>query len=150
MPATGKAIIGKLCKAYIDVDGDIAGPTWVEAPKIQGLSKTSSRNLAEIAERGEDDVLVLPSHINREISFELTRRPGDTVYDTLENAFEDGTKVGVAIMTGGIAVSGSRGYQAEVYVTQFDDDQGHEGTTVSVTVRPAADYTTAPAHVAIA
>jgi hypothetical protein len=55
----------------------------------------------------------------------------------------------VAVMTGAIATAGSNGYQAEVYVTQFDDDQGHESTTRAVTLRPAADYVTAPAFVEI-
>jgi hypothetical protein len=149
MSATGNPIHGKLCKAYVDVDGSIATPTWVEAGKIQGLTKTEGRNVVEIAERAEDEVLVLLSHKTREISFELTRRPGNAVYDAIEDAFEAGTKIGVAIMSGGIAVVGSRGYQAEVYVTQFDDDQGHESSTRAVTLRPAADYTTAPAHVEI-
>lgn len=149
MAVTGKPKIGKARKLYIDVDGDIAIPTWDEAGKIQGLTKSFSKNLAEIEERGEDDVLVMPGHNPREISFELTVRPGDAIYDALETAFETNAKVGAAIMSGDITNSGERGYQAEVYVTGWSDDEAHTNTAVSVTVRPAADYDTPPAFVEI-
>lgn len=148
--ADGSARLGRTRKLYIDADGDIAIPTWVEAGKIQGLTHNRSRNVAEIEERDEDDVLVLPANLNREISFDLTFRPGNTTYDTIEAAFEAGTKIGVAVMSGDIAASGERGIQAEVYVTQFNTDEAHTSSAVAVTVRPAGDYATAPAFVEIA
>lgn len=150
MALTGKPKIGKLKKFYIDVDGDIAAPTWVEVGTIQGLTKNSGRNVAELEERGEEEVLVMLGHKTREVTFQLTCRPGSTTYDAIEDAFENGTKIGIAAMTGPIATVGERGYQAEVYVTQFDDDQGHTNSAIAVTVRAAADYDTAPAHVEIA
>ena len=150
MAATGAPILGKLCRAYVEPTATIEGGTWEELGRIQGLTKNGSRNVAEIAEREEEEVLVLVSHKTREISFDITRRPGSAGYDAVEAAFEGGTKIGLTVLTGDIEDADSRGYQAEVYVTQFDDDQGHEATTVSVTCRPAADYTTAPAAIGIA
>lgn len=147
MAVTGKPKLGKARKLYIDVDGDIASPTWVEAGKIQGLSKSYSHNVAEIEERDEEEALVLLGHKVREITFELTVRPGNAVYDAIEDAFENQTKLGAAIFSGAIATSGERGYQAEVYVTNWDDDEAHTNSTVSITIRPAADYVTAPAFV---
>ncbi|MGC1272796.1 MAG: hypothetical protein WBC44_03750 [Planctomycetaceae bacterium] len=146
----GAAIIGKNRKLYVDVDGSLATPMWVEAGKIQGATKNSSRNVAEIEERAEEDVLVLLGHKSREVTFQLTFRPGDTTYDAIEDAYENGTKLGIAVMSGTITEVGQRGYQAEVYVTQFDDDQANTGSAVGVTVRPCADYVTAPAFVEIA
>lgn len=149
MAVTGKPTIGKARKFYVDVDGSIAVPTWVLAGKIQGLSMNSSHNVAEIEERGESDVLVLPGHKTREISLQLTHRPGDATFDAIQDAYENQTKLGVAVMSGLITNVGERGYQAEVYVTQFDDDQGHTNSAIAVTLRPAADYVTAPAFVEI-
>lgn len=150
MPATGGAVIGKNCKLYIVADGDLSGtPTWAESGKVQGVNSNSSYNLAEIEERDQDDVLVLPGHRTREVTFQLTFRPGDTIFDAIQDAYEDATKIGVAVMSGAIDDVGQRGYQAEVYVTQFDHDQSNTASSVAVTLRPAADYTTAPAFVEI-
>ncbi len=147
MALTGKVKLGKARKLYIDVDGDIAIPTWVEAGKIQGLSKSYGHNVAEIEERDVEDVTVMLGHKTREISFELTVRPGDAVYDAIEDAFENQTKIGVAVFSGPIATSGERGFEAEAYVTDWSDDEAHTNSSVSITLRPAADWDTAPAFV---
>jgi len=149
MVQAGTPINGRLCKAYLDVDGSIASPTWVELGKIQGAGKTSQRDLAEVKERVLDETTVLLGHNTKEFTLQLTRRPADTNYDTLEDAHESGAKVGIALMTGTITEVGQRGFQGECYVTGFDDDQGHDSTMVTVTLRPCADYTTAPAIVEI-
>ena len=144
------ARIGRLHMFYVDADGDIATPTWVLYGKIQGANRTQQRDVAEIKERDLDETLVMLGHKNREITLPITKRPGDTNYDILEAAFESGAKVGIAMMTGPIATSGERGYQAEMYVTGFDDDEAHDATTINVTLRPCGDYVTAPAFVQIA
>lgn len=149
MAVTGTPRIGKARKCYLDIDGDIASPTWVELGKIQGLSKNYGRNLAELEERDVDDVTVMPGHMNREVTIELTHRPGNTSFDAIQDAHEAGSKIGLAIMSGVITNAGEVGYQAEFYVTGWDDDEAHTNSTVSVTVRPAADFTTAPAFVQI-
>lgn len=149
MAQTGGPINGRLCKLYLDVDGSIASPTWVELGKVQGAAKTSQRDLAEVKERVFDETTVLLGHNTKEFTVQLTRRPADTNYDTIEDAHESGAKVGIALMTGTITEVGQRGFQGEVYITGFDDDQSHDSTTVNVTFRPAADYTTAPAIVEI-
>jgi len=145
-----QARIGRLHKFYIDADGDIATPTWVEYGEIQSGSRSSQRKVAEVEERGIDETTVMLGHKGREISLTVTKRPGNTNYDLLQTAYEDGGKVGVAMMTGPIATSGEQGYQAEMYVTGFDADESNESTSAAVTLRPCADYTTAPDLVEIA
>lgn len=145
----GEAKIGRLHKFYVDADGDIAIPTWVEYGEIQGASRTGQRDVAEVKERGIDETLVMLGHKNREISLPITKRPGNANFDILQTAYEDGSKVGVAMMTGEITTVGEQGYQAEMYVTGFDDDQAHDATMAQVTLRPCADYTTAPDFVEI-
>lgn len=146
----GEARIGRLHKLYVDADGDISSPTWVEYGEIQGGNKNRGRDTAEVKERASPETLVMLGHISTEISLTLTKRPGNTNYDLVEAAAETGAKIGIAMMSGDIATSGERGYQAEMYVTQFDDDQSNDSTTVSVTLRPCADYATAPDFVEVA
>lgn len=143
------ARIGRLHKMYIDADGDIETPTWVEYGEIQGASRTGGRDVAEVKERAIDETLVMLGHKTREISLTVTKRPSNTNFDLLQAAYESGGKVGVAMMTGTITTAGEQGFQSECYVTQFDDDQAHDSTTCTVTLRPCADYTTAPDFVEI-
>lgn len=147
--SAGAAINGRVQKLYIDVDGDIATPTWVEYGKIQGASLNGPRDVSEIKERDVEETTVLLGHKNRELSLSVTRRPGHTTYDVLQDAYETGSKVGVALMTGTITEVGQRGYQAEMKVTGWDDDQAHDNSAISVTLRPAADFVTPPAFVEI-
>lgn len=147
----GEARIGRLHKLYVDADGAIDGnnAVWVEYGKIQGASRTGQRDVAEVKERDEEDTLVMLGHKNREISLTVTKRPGNNTYDLLQTAFEDGSKIGIAMMTGNINNSGEQGYQAEMYVTGFDDPEENDSTMNNVTLRPAADYATAPDFVEV-
>lgn len=150
MALTGTLKIGRLHKLYVEASADLVSPTWVEYGKIQGASRTQQRDVAEVKERDLEETLVELGHINREITLQISRRPGLTsTYDILEAAFESGANVGIAMMTGTITTAGERGYQAEMKVTGFDDDQAHDSTMVAVTLRPAASYTTAPDFVEV-
>ena len=149
MPS-GEALQGRLHKLYIDPAGDMTTPTWTEYGKIQGGGQTSGRDVSELKERDTDETTVLLGHRNNEQSLTITRRHGNTQFDALRTAHINGSKISIAMMTGTITDSGERGYQAEMYVTQFDDDQSHESNSISVTLRPAADYVVAPGYVTIA
>jgi len=148
MAQTGAPILGKNCRLYHS-SAVLSSASWTEVGKIQGLNKTQGKDVAEIKERGLNETVVLPGHVTREVSFQLTRRPGNTQYDAIADAFENGTKICLAVMTGTITEEGQRGYQAMWHVTQFDDDQAHDSTAVNVTIRPAADYGSGDAPVAV-
>lgn len=136
--------IGAIEKLYYDADGDIAIPTWVELDKIQGASITSQRDVVEIKERALLETLTMNAHKSREITFQLTRRNSDADFKALQDAYEADTLLGFAVATGDIATSGTRAWIGEARITGWDDDQSHDSSTIAVTVRPAADYTTAP------
>ncbi|WP_437230401.1 hypothetical protein SH661x_001948 [Planctomicrobium sp. SH661] len=149
----GAPQLGKNCRAYYSL-APLAAPTWVHGGKIQGLSKTQGRDVAEVKERDLNETTVLRGHMTREVSMTLTRRPGDTFYDLILAAAEaeDGSGdeiVVLALMNGPITTAGVDGYMAEFVVTQLDDDQAHDSTSLSVTLRPSANYTTAPMAVVI-
>jgi hypothetical protein len=149
MALTGAGEVGFIEEVYYDADGDIASPTWVLMPGVQDVQVSSQSNKSEIAVRNEDFVGVVPTHKVVSITVTLTKRNGDTNYDALREAHFSNTKIGVAAMTGPVATVGEKGFQAEAYVTGWDDDGAHEGNSVSVTIEPAANATTAADYVTI-
>lgn len=149
--ADGALIIGRLHKLYIEPVSDLEAPTWVEYGEIQGATRTQQRDVAEVKERNFLETTVELGHLNTEVTLQISRRPGlTTTFDVLEAAARSGDNVGIAMMTGGITEPGERGYQAEMKVVGFDDDQAHDSTMVSVTLRAAASRDTDPAYVEIA
>jgi hypothetical protein len=122
----------------------------VEYGEIQGATRTQQRDVAEVKERNFLETTVELGHLNTEITLQISRRHGNANYDVLEAAARSGASVGVAMMTGTITDVGERGYQAEMKVVGFDDDQAHDSTMVSVTLRASATRVTDPAYVTIA
>lgn len=148
MALTGDVKIGRLHKLYIEPSADLALPSWVEYGKIQGANKTGQKDRSEIKERDLAITTEISGHRKDEITLTLTKRPGNTEYDALEDAAQgDNIKIGIALMTGDIATPGERGFQAEMIVVGWDDDQAHDNSTVQVTLAPSANYVTAPAFV---
>lgn len=150
MALAGAGEVGYVEEIYYDADGDIASPTWVLMPGVSDVQVTSSKNEAEIAERNVYVVGVVPTHMNWSVSVTIEKRNGETSYDLLRAAYEDNTKIGVAVMTGLVATVGEKGFQCEAYITGWDDDGAHEGHTASLTIKPAAPATTAADYVTIA
>lgn len=144
MALTGIPVIGKSMIAYYDADGDIAVPVWVAIGKAAGTAVEFDRDVAEVKERDEDDTTVLLGHINRTMTLEMARRPDNAIYDIIEAAAENGTKIGMAFYTGAIATQGHRGWAGEVYITASSDPQGHTDVIRTYTVRPCAAWITAP------
>lgn len=149
MALAGAGEVGFIEEIYYDADGDIASPTWVLIPGVQDVQVSASKNVSEIAERNVPEIGVVPTHTSREITVTITKKNGNTNYDALKAAFEDNTKIGVAAMTGPVATAGEKGFQAEAYIVGWDDDGAHEGNSVSITIRPAANATTAADYVTI-
>ncbi len=151
MALEGKALLGRLHRFYIEPTADLETPVWEEYGKLQGANRGGARDVSEIKERDLIDTTVLLGHRNTEISLTITRRPGNDQFDALEAAAnaDPPQKVGIAMMTGDITEPGERGFMAEMYVTQWDDDQAHDSNAIAVTLRPAADYDTAPEFVEI-
>lgn len=149
MAVSGAGEIGFIEEIYYDADGDIASPTWVAFPGVQDVQQTSSKNVSEIAERNVPVIGVIPTHTNFEVSVTITKKNGNASYDALRAAYEDNTKIGIAAMTGPVATVGEKGFQCEAYIVGWDDDGSHEGNNATLTIRPAANPTTAADYVTI-
>ena len=149
MPVSGAGEVGYVEEIYYDADGDIATPTWVQITGVVDVQENSTKNKAQVMVRNTAEAGVIPTHTVRSFDVTLTKRNGETVYDALKAAYEDNTKIGIAVMTGPIATTGEKGFQAEAYITQWNNDGSHEGHTVSITIEPAANATTAADYVTV-
>lgn len=144
----GRVVPGKKLKLYIDPDG-VGESSWAEASKIGNVKRNGSWSEGEVAERDSKYTGVVLGHLTEEITVELTRRPGNTVYDAIMAAMAAGTYIGVAIADGPIATAGTKAFEADMNVLSRDDDQGHTGTTISISLKLAAESPTAPAEVVV-
>lgn len=144
----GKIVLGEKCKLYLDELG-VGEGTWAEVDRVGDVSLSQSHNEVEINERAIDEVGVVLGKKNRELTFQLTRRPGNEIYDAFLLAFRTKAIVGMAVMSHGILLGGAQGYQADMYVTKFDDNQATGGAIVDVALKRAADSDTAPADVTV-
>ena len=149
MAVSGAGELGYTEEIYYDADGSIAIPTWVLIPGVVDVQQNSSKNKADIAERNVPVVGVEVTHTVYSVDVTITKRNGNTNYDALRAAYEAGTRIGIAVMSGPVATSGEKGFQAEAYITSWSDDGAHEGNTVSLTFEPAANPTTAASVVTI-
>lgn len=143
MALAGAGEVGFTEEIYYDADGDIASPTWVLIPGVQDVQESSTYNKAEIAVRNVDVVGVVPTHEVYSVDVTITKKNGHTDYDALRAAYQAKTKIGVAVMSGPIATVGEKGFQAEAYITAWNNDGSHEGSAVTITIEPAANATTA-------
>lgn len=150
MALTGLGEIGYTEEIYYDADGNIATPTWVLIPGVQDVQENSSLNESEFAERNVPVIGVVPTHETYSVDVIISRRNGETSYDALRAAYRARTKIGLAVMSGPIATVGEKGFQCEAYITGWNSDGSHEGNNATLTIKPAANPTTAAALVTVA
>lgn len=150
MALTGLGEIGYTEEIYYDADGDIASPTWVLIPGVQDVQEDSSMNVSEFAERNVPVIGVEVTHENYSVDVTISKRNGETSFNALRTAYRARTKIGLAVMSGPIATVGESGFQCEARITAWKPDGSHEGNSAVITIRPAANPTTAAAFVTVA
>lgn len=141
----GEVVPGQIAKLYYDVDGSIASPTWVEVTCTSGVQISSEWVESTVVCRSPRIELVKNCHQRVTITVKMPRKPGNTIFNNFAAAFRAGSKIGIAAMSGDISAdTGDYGWQFEALVTGMNDDQEHTSNEVTFTIRPDADYTTAP------
>lgn len=149
MALSGAGEIGYTEEIYYDADGDIASPTWALMPGVMDVQENSTKNESEIAERNVATIGYEVTHTVYSVDVTLAKRNGDSDYDALKAAYEDNTRIGLAVMTGPVATVGEKGFQCEAFITAWNNDGSHEGNSVTLTLKPAANPTTAADFVTI-
>lgn len=152
--ATGKIKIGKDTLVYYsaNITGALDARTWVLYGKVQDVKKKTSYAKIEVTEYDSPDIKHLRGHRTTEITLKISRRPGNSGYDALEDAHEAGTPIGLAFVTHGAAIdeTGARGWWGDVEIFEWDEDTSKEGTTVDLNFGLTANSALAPATFTVA
>lgn len=129
--------LGIDAKAYYSTTG--VGGTWVLLPIIGDVRIPLQHGEAEVKDRSSSWTKVLVGLKNASVTFRLTRRTGNAVYEVLRDAWINRTKLGFAFMSEAIATVGSEGLQADMVIVGFDlAEPDEEAATVEVTLKPSA------------
>jgi len=131
-------LVGVDAKLYFCAAGIGGSPAWTEVTGVRNLKLNHSRGEADVSTRGGGGwKATAPALIDASIDFDLVYDPDDAAVVALEEAFFAGTLVGLAVMSGPVAVAGSRGLWADCAILKFERDEGLEAAlTVAVTAKP--------------
>lgn len=138
---------GKDGRFYIATDDDIDGtPTWTELTIVEDVEQDSTKESAEVKNRASDEITMLALHRKRQVTCTITHTPGNAVYESIRDAFENDTALAIAVMDGAVASAGSEGLMMDVIVTQFKrSEQLSQRMAYDVTFEPSAAAGTTPA-----
>ncbi len=144
---------GRLCKFYANTDlitgttnagRATAGLANITAGDEVTLARDITTNLTretfEAASRGSDWDYMQVGLKDGTISGELLFKEDDPVFDLLESAFDNGTPVFLASLSGAYTVEGSRGLLGNYSVTTFTRNEPlRNTTTVTFEAKPHSD-----------
>lgn len=129
--------LGMAAKLYLNT-GTYEAPTWVEVTNCKDLTLNLEKGEADVTTRGNGGWRATTGTLkDASVEFDMIYDTEDTNVATLEDAFFDGTSVGVAVMDGPIDQATSKGVRAEMEVFNFSRSEAlEEAITVSVTLKP--------------
>lgn len=140
--ATG-AYLGIEGMAFYSTTG--VGGTWLDLDIIGDVRMSLSHKEGEIDDRAQTWEGTLIGHKVGSVTFRLSRKVANSVWEAMRDAFVAKTELGFAFMSGDIVTVGSEGLQANCYVVGFDVSEPDDGpATVDVTVKPSGKSSTAP------
>jgi hypothetical protein len=138
---------GNEAKLYYSVAG-IANPNWVEADTIKSASCNVEGKEVDLTCRADAFDTAGIARMAATIEGEMNLDPADAHYVAMETAYMAKNPIGIACMSGGIAVQGSRGLWADCLITKFDRDESADGAqTIKLTLKPTRSATAAAWHI---
>lgn len=148
---------GRTCKAYVNIGGTLATPTWVEMKRISNVQRPRSRSTGDRMYRGALNKKKVTGYLENGFSFSyITAKAGsaaetaDTVLTALEGSLLNETILDVCFQDR--AVTGaSKGVRGYVQVSKFDRKEDDEDSiTYDVELVEVEEYDGAGALVEIA
>lgn len=137
----GDFVLGKDAKAYYGTSGQPLS-ALTELTNVRDLTLNRGRSEADVTTRGSAWDLIAVVRKNASIDFEMLFKKSDAGFDAIRAAFDDGTELEMAFLTGDKGTSGTKGIQASFSVFQFNESQNLDGVlTVDVTVKPTSGAT---------
>lgn len=131
---------GRTCKAYVNVGGTFASPTWVEMKRISNVKRPKSRGSSDKMFRGAGHKFKVGGY--KECGFSLTYIPAkagsaaataDTVISALEGSLDNETVLDVLFLDRPVATVGAKGIRASVQCFKFDRNEDDE-SAISIDV----------------
>jgi len=124
-------------KLYYSTAG-IGTPTWTELSGVKNVSLNVEGKEVDVTTRASGGFALADiALMDASIEFEMPLDPDDTGYQAVETAFFARSMIGMAVMSGGVAVAKSRGLWADCKITKFDREESLEDAmVVKVTAKP--------------
>lgn len=132
--------VGLYEKAYLNT-GTYATPIWTEIKQVGDIKHGDSRNMAKVKLREFAHELNLVGQRSIEISFDLAKNPGNTVWDAIHDAYKANPPVAkeFLFMYSGDVASTGEGDRLFCEIAEFGADQNLEDLCVnSVKLVPSA------------
>lgn len=136
MPEIVEFVLGKDCKVYYGA-ADAALNTLTELNGVKEASLECETGEADVSTRSGGGWKATAATL-RDLSaeIELVYKPGDVGYKALRDAWLNGTKVCLALLTGTKDTTGAEGPHGNFSITKFSRGEPlEEGVSVKVTVK---------------
>jgi hypothetical protein len=123
---------GRTCKAFVQIGGTFATPTWVEMRRISNVQRPKSRGTSDRMFRGARHKFKVAGYLEYGWTFTYTpakagsaAATADTVLTALENSLENETVLDVIFIDRAL-VTGAKGVRASVQCTKMDRKEDDE------------------------
>lgn len=125
--------VGLYEKAYLNT-GTYSVPVLTEIKQVGDIKHGDSRNVAKVKLREFGHELNLPAQRTVEISFDLAKNPGNTVWEALHDAYKSNPPVAKEFFffySGDAQTSGSEADRLFCEIAEFGADQNLEDLCVN-------------------
>ena len=140
--------LGMDCKLYIGadllaLDNNAAQADWSEAGNVKDLTLNLSTGEADVTTRANAGWKATAATLkDASIEFDMLWKPGDDLFDAIQEAWVASDEIAAAAMSGPIEGEGSAGQQglaSNFCVTGFTRNEPlAEAVTVKVTLKPSS------------
>ena len=130
--------LGFEAKLYLCAAGIGGTPAWTELKNVKDVTLNIEASEADVTTRANGGHKAVVGGLKEAtVEFEMPFDPDADGFAEIEAAFIDRTAVGLAVMSGDITASGSKGLWADCAILKFDrNEKLDEAITVSVTAKP--------------
>jgi hypothetical protein len=142
--------LGMAAKLFFKVGGVAAAGAWTELANVKDVTLSLETGEADVTTRANAGWKATVATLKEgSVEFEMVWDSADAGFTAIKNAFFGNLPIGLAVMDGDLAATGSQGLQADFSITQFSREEPLEEAIV-VKVQAKVTYsTTAPAWVTV-
>lgn len=133
--------LGLDCKLYFNAAGNetpIVPGNWTLLDNAKDVMLGVEKSEADVTTRGNNGWRATVGSLkDASIEFDMVWDTSDAGFTAIKDAFFNGTNIGILVLDGAVATSGSQGLAAEMAVITFSRNEPlEEAVTVSVSVKP--------------